>query len=69
MLTDRQKQVAELVGRGLSTKAIAQEIGIAVPTVKEHLRLAAAQLPGGTPPRHKLMIWFFTTKAEDHPFG
>jgi DNA-binding NarL/FixJ family response regulator len=69
MLTTRQKEIAVLVGQGLSTKAIAQQTGLAVPTVKRHLRLAALRLPGDTPTRHKLMLWFFTTKEPVEPLG
>ena len=69
MLTTRQKEIAALVGQGLSNKAIAQQTGLAVPTVKRHLARAAAHLPGHTPTRHKLMLWFFTTREEIGPFG
>ena len=68
MLTTRQKQIAELVGRGLSTKAIAQETGLAVPTVNDHVKRAAAKLPGETPPRYKLTLWFFSLQEGAHHF-
>lgn len=65
MLTPRQAEVAGLVARGLSTKAIAQETGLAVPTVKEYIKQAAGRIPGDTPPRHKLILWFFQV-GDDH---
>ena len=69
MLTTRQKQIAELVGQGMSRKAIAREVGISPSTVKDHVERAAAQLPGNTPPRHKLILWFFSLHEETPPFG
>jgi DNA-binding NarL/FixJ family response regulator len=37
MLTPREHQVAQLVARGLSNKGIADRLGIAIGTVKDHL--------------------------------
>jgi RNA polymerase sigma factor (sigma-70 family) len=36
-LTERQQQVATLVGAGLSNKTIAQKLGVSEGTVKAHL--------------------------------
>lgn len=36
-LSERQRQVLALVGRGLSNKAIAHALGISEATVKQHL--------------------------------
>jgi DNA-binding NarL/FixJ family response regulator len=65
VLTPRQRQVGELVARGLSAKAIAREIGLSVRTVEDHIQEAANRLPGGTPARHKLTIWFLNIRDDD----
>lgn len=60
MLTPRQRQVAELVARGLSNKAIARETGLSIDTVNSHLRFVGQRVPGPGSPRHKAMVWFFS---------
>ena len=44
MLTERQEQVIELKGRGISNREIACELGINESTVHEHLQLAMQKL-------------------------
>lgn len=56
MLTPRQREVADLVARGLSSKAIAKELGVSVRTVHCHVRQAARRLPGYGAPRFKLLV-------------
>lgn len=58
-LSTRQAEIAELVARGLPNKVIAARKGIAIETVKVHVKEAAAKIPGDSPPRHKLTLWFF----------
>ncbi len=58
MLTPRQREVAELVGQMLSTKAVARELGISVRTVEVHISAAASRLPGDGAPREKLVAFF-----------
>ena len=58
MLTPRQKEVAELVAKGLSNKRIARDLGINVETVNEHIRKAAGRLEFDGKPRYKLVLWF-----------
>src|SRR5262245_51210238 len=43
-LTARQLEVLELVGRGYSAKAIARQLGIAEPTVRNHIRAVLVEL-------------------------
>lgn len=43
-LTDRQREVLEWVGEGKSNQDIATIIGVSVPTVEKHLRLARGKL-------------------------
>ncbi len=63
VLSARQAQVAELVARGLPDKRIAAEMGLSIETVRVHVQAAAAKVPGDTPPRHKLLLWFFNLDA------
>jgi PAS domain S-box-containing protein len=43
-LTARELEVLELVGRGCSAKAIARQLGIAEPTVRNHIRAVLVEL-------------------------
>jgi NarL family two-component system response regulator LiaR len=43
-LTDREREVLELIGRGLPNKLIARELGIAEKTVKTHVSAVLAKL-------------------------
>jgi DNA-binding NarL/FixJ family response regulator len=43
-LTPRQLEVLGLIGRGFSAKAIADELGIAEPTVRNHIRAVLVEL-------------------------
>ena len=43
-LTSRERQVAVLVGRGATNKAVASELAISVKTVEFHLRRVFAKL-------------------------
>lgn len=56
-LTPRQTEIAELIGKGKSTREIADITGLSTHTVEHHVRVAAANLPGNTNPRHKLLMW------------
>lgn len=43
MLSPRERQVAALVARGLTNRMIAAELGISLPTVKDHVHHALAK--------------------------
>ena len=43
-LTDREREVAEAVGRGLSNSQIARELYLSIPTVKAHISRLLAKL-------------------------
>jgi DNA-binding NarL/FixJ family response regulator len=64
MLTPRQAEIAQLVAKGFSAKAIARRKGIAVQTVHNHIQAAAARVPGDGTPRFKLIIFSLTRDAE-----
>jgi DNA-binding NarL/FixJ family response regulator len=66
-LTPRQSQVVERVAHGLPDKRIAAELRISVRTVHRHVQDAAAHLPGGSSPRHRLTLFFFN--VADDPSG
>ena len=59
-LSKRQAEVAERVAKGFSNKRIANDLGLSIRTVEEHLRLAAAKLPSDPrPQRERILLWFF----------
>lgn len=58
MLTPRQREIAQLVARGLTNKEIAKVTGLSRRTVEDHIAEAANRIPGDTKPRHKLIVWF-----------
>lgn len=47
-LSDRQRAVVDLVGEGLSSRAIARRLRLSTPTVEAHLRAAMAKLGAST---------------------
>lgn len=63
-LSTRQAQVAEYVARGVPDKIIAHRLGVAVETVRVHIQAAADKIPGSTPRRHRLTLWFFDIHSE-----
>lgn len=66
-LTKRQAEVAERVGRGMTDKAIARDLGISVFTVREYVRDAAERLQGHYGagwPRHQLLLWFLNVRED-----
>lgn len=67
-LTPRQVEVARLVAAGKSAKRIADELGITIDTVNEHIQAAADRLPGDGSPKIKLVIfvigWMHKQAAE-----
>lgn len=56
-LSTRQTQVAVMVRHGYLAKQIADETGLALKTVREHIYEAAAKIPGNSPPMRKLTLW------------
>jgi DNA-binding CsgD family transcriptional regulator len=68
MLTPRQRQVAELVARGLTNKAIARRMNLSAETVKTHVRDAALRLPDTVcpdlPSRRRVMLFVLQIDRE-----
>jgi DNA-binding NarL/FixJ family response regulator len=56
-LTPRQEEIARLVARGLSNKAIARRKGISIHTVKRHVSAAASRIQGRGRPRYRIILW------------
>lgn len=63
-LTERQAEVAARVARGLPNKRIANDLGLSVKTVQEHIKEAAERLPGQGSPRYRITLWFFHLKND-----
>lgn len=61
MLTGREREVAKLAGEGLSRKAIAAELGIALDTVDTHMKNLAEKVPGNG--RRQVRIALFALQA------
>jgi DNA-binding CsgD family transcriptional regulator len=59
-LTPREKQIAEMVARGMPNKRSACQLGISVKTVEFHLDNAARRIDGDASPRSKVAIWFYS---------
>lgn len=56
-LSPRQSEIAELLAKGMSDKAIAKETGLSVKTVQAHIERAAARIPGEGRRRWRLMVF------------
>lgn len=64
MLTPRQREIADLVAKGMSNKAIARELDISVDTVKWHVQEAAQRVPFRCRARHALTLFVLSGRAE-----
>lgn len=64
LLTPREREVAAMLARGLSNKAIARQLGLRVPTVKTHVHQVLRKL--GTTSRVSLLG---VGAREEHPSG
>lgn len=64
-LSRRQAEVAALVAKGLSDKAIARDLGLSVMTVKTYIRDGARRIPGEAAARNRLLLWFFNIVQEE----
>jgi DNA-binding NarL/FixJ family response regulator len=65
VLTPRQRQVAEMVAKGLSNKAIARELGVSLDTVKAHIHAAAERVPFHCRARHALTLFVLSTRGPE----
>lgn len=66
-LSRRHRDVAALVARGLSEKAIAHDLGLKVMTVREYIRDGASRIPGEGQPRSRLLLWFLNISTDQTP--
>ncbi len=59
-LTSREFEVAKIIAeQGVGSYAIAKSLGISISTVRSHLRMIAAKLPGPGGPREKVVRWYY----------
>jgi len=65
-LSKRQREVAERVAKGFSSKRIAHDLALSIRTVEEHIRTAAERLPGEGGPRRRIFLWFFHISDVDN---
>lgn len=56
-LTEMEMLVATLVGLGMRADAIARELGVAITTVRHHVKLAVRKVPGDLPAMSRLAVW------------
>ena len=63
MLTPRQKEIAGLVAKRLSRRAIAERVGLSEETVKQHISEAAHRIGGEGRARERIICWFFTLES------
>lgn len=63
-LTNRETQVAELVGIGYSHKKTAYELGITPMTVATIVSQIASRIPGEGSPKVKVCAWMWTHGQE-----
>ena len=54
-LTPRQRRVVELLADGLTCPQVARKLGIALPTVRQHVRDIARGLNGNAPPIRRIV--------------
>lgn len=62
-LSPRQQQIAELVLRGLSNKAIAEELGLTEGSVEQFLHRINQRLGGARKPRCRILQWWYSHEA------
>jgi DNA-binding NarL/FixJ family response regulator len=55
-LTPREKSIAKAIWQGLANKEIARELGIAIPTVKNHVSAIMEKLDVKL--RTQIALWF-----------
>ena len=67
MLTDRQREIAEMLSRGHSYKSIARTLHISPRTVVNHVQDAAKRIEDANAmrPRDRVMLWFFSLRDRD----
>lgn len=59
-LSEREREVARLVGRGLSYREIAVKLNVAERTARQHVASIATKLPppaGAITPYRRVMLW------------
>ena len=67
MLTPRQHEVALMVARGMSYKAIARDTGLSVRTVVNHVQNAALRINGtveASRPRDRVMLFVLSIRDD-----
>lgn len=57
-LTDREREVCQLLACGLTAAKVADSLSISASTVRTHVRSIGKKLPGGGPPQRKAVRAF-----------
>ena len=63
-LTERERQIAALIGRGLDTGAIAERLYLSIHTVRDHVKALLAKV--GVSSRGELVAALFAEVADLH---
>jgi transposase-like protein len=70
-VTDRERQVAELIASGWSHKKIAHRLGISTSTISVYVHNLAERIPSDTPPNVtvpptlKVTLWWLMLQDDD----
>lgn len=58
VLTRREAQVAELIGRGFKLAQVAEGLGIGAVTARDYMYGVSSKIPGDLPARARIIVWW-----------
>lgn len=62
-LTDKEQQVATLLAEGVTVPAIAERLFMSPHTVRFHIRIISAKIPGEGKPLVRILRWYYGRAA------